>query len=90
MMHSKHGAIALMITLFFIIAISVSLGIALKQVKGVSTEVSKEKFAMQSSIIIDDVLELLKKSPELQAIDSQGALFAFLSQSSFIHWRVVG
>ena len=90
MMHSKRGAIALMITLFFIIAISVSLGIALKQVKSVSTEVSKQKFAMQSSVIVDDVLNLLKSSPELDAIDSVDSLFIFLSEAAFIPFESSG
>ena len=90
MTHSKRGAIALMITLFFIIAISVSLGIALKQVKSVSTEVSKQKFAMQSSILVDDVLNLLKTSPDLEAINSVDTLFIFLSEAAFIPFESSG
>jgi len=89
-MRLKRGAIALMITLFFIIAISVSLGIALKQVKSVSTEVSKQKFAMQSSIIVNDVLNLLKTSAELDAIDSIDTLFIFLSEAAFIPFESGG
>jgi len=90
MTHSKRGAIALMITLFFIIAISISLGIALKQVKSVSTEISKQKFAMQSSILVDDVLNLLKTSPDLEAINSVDTLFIFLSEAAFIPFESSG
>lgn len=89
-MRCNRSAIALMITLFFIIAISISLGIALKQVKSVSTEVSRQNFTMQSSIIVDDVLNLLKSSPELEAIDSSDSLFAFLAQAAFIPFESSG
>ncbi len=89
-MMSKRGAIALMITLFFIMAISVSLAIALKQVKTTTTEVSKQEFAMQSSMIVDDVLNLLKNSTELDAIDTADALFIFLSEAAIIPFESNG
>jgi len=89
-MRFKRGAIALMITLFFIIAITISLGIALKQVKSVSTEVSKQKFAMQSSILVDDVLNLLKTSAELENINSTETLFVFLSKAAIILFESSG
>ena len=89
-MRLQRRAIALMITLFFIMAISVSLALALKQVKTTTQEVSKQEFAMQSSVIVDDVLNLLKDSTELDAIDSAEALFTFLSEASIIPFESNG
>jgi hypothetical protein len=78
MLHSKRSAIALMVTLIFIIAISVSLGISLKMVKDVKTEVTKQKFAMQSNIIVTDIIAMLDGfSTE---INSAQKLFIFLQQ----------
>jgi hypothetical protein len=78
MLHSKRSAIALMVTLIFIIAISVSLGISLKMVKDVKTEVTKQKFAMQSNIIVNDIIAMLDGFSK--EINSAQRLFIFLQQ----------
>lgn len=83
---SKKG-IALLITLLFIIAITLSIGIGLKQVKIASTEVQNENFMLQTNVILDDVLTLLQTSKELDEVlkDTTGeVLYIFLAQSSFI------
>lgn len=85
-MRSKNG-IALLITLFFIIAITVLVGIALKHVNSIANEVQKEKFLFQSRLLLDDVLTLLKSSKEIDAIvdnDSSEGLYLFLSQVSYL------
>jgi len=82
----KNG-IALLITLLFIVAITLSIGIGLKQVKKASDYVQTENFMFQTSIILDDVQKLLQNSPELKEVanDATGeSLFIFLSESSFI------
>ncbi|MEA2100526.1 MAG: hypothetical protein U9P72_10405 [Campylobacterota bacterium] len=83
---NKKG-IALLITLLFIIAITLSIGIGLKQVKVASSEIQNENFMLQTTIILDDVLKFLKTSKDLEKVASDNtgeALYMFLSQSSFI------
>ena len=83
----RKKGIALLITLLFIIAITLSIGIGLKQVKIASTEVQNENFMLQTSVILDDVLTLLQTSKELDEVvkDNTGEiLYMFLAQSSFI------
>ena len=79
--------IALLITLLFVIAITLSIGIGLKQVKSASIQVQNESFMLQTSMILDDVLRLLQTSKELDGISGDSKveiLNVFLSQSSFI------
>lgn len=83
----KKSAIALLITVFFIIAITFSLGIALKQVKDASLDVEKEHFMLQSAQILDDVNTILKSSQLLNAVDSPESFYLFLSEVSFIPFQ---
>ena len=84
-------AIALLITLLFVMAITVAIGIGLKQVKDASKSVENESFMLETSMILDDVLGILKNTKELDLIvknSSQDvsidALSIFLAQTSFI------
>jgi hypothetical protein len=89
----KRQAIALLITVFFIIAISLSLGISLKQVKDASNEVESEAFMLQSALILEDVSNILKNSQELDAVvqdNSVESFFLFLSEVSFIPFQSNG
>ncbi len=76
-------AIALLITLFFIIAITLAIGIGLKQVNEAASHVQSEKLLLQSSMIFDDVLVMLKGAKELDYLldnNISGDVFgAFLS-----------
>jgi hypothetical protein len=86
----KQG-IALLITLLFIMAISVSIGIGLKYVNDASAEVENENFLFQSRVVTDDIINLLKNSQEIEALakeDSVEGLFIFLSQSGFIPFEI--
>jgi len=88
---NKKG-IALLITLLFIMAISVSIGIGLKYVNDASAEVENENFLLQSRVVTDDIINLLKNSREMEALaknDSAEGLFIFLSQSGFIPFEIV-
>lgn len=85
--------IALLITLMFIMAITVSIGIGLSYTKKAQHALLEENFLFQSSMILNDVLSLLKNSKELSLIqnDSEGTAFAiFLAQSSFIPFEASG
>lgn len=93
MLMTKRSAIALLITVFFIIAISISLGVSLKQVKDASNEVESETFMLQSTLILEDVTNILKNSRELDAVigeNSVESFFLFLSQVSFIPFESSG
>jgi len=89
----KRNAIALMITFFFIMAISVVLGLSLKYLNNATGEVQKENFTLQTSLILDDVLNILKTSADLDAIvkeNSKDALYVFLAEASFIPFESNG
>ena len=89
----RRNAIALMITIFFVMAISLSLGIALKQVKEARTDIQKQDFLLQTNVILEDVLNILKSSEEMDAIvkeDSADGLYVLLSQASFIPFEHSG
>ena len=81
--YSKN-AIALLITLFFIMLITLSIGVSLKYINEGSKEVNKEQFILQSNVILEDVLEILKKSPDLEQIKTPSDLSLFLLSTEFI------
>jgi len=83
----KRNAIALLITLFFIMAITLILGVTLSYVNSIAEDVKKEKFMLQTRIALDDVLSLLKGSKEIDALlDTNGSegYYMFLAQSGYI------
>ncbi len=82
-----------MITIFFVMAISLSLGIALKQVKEARSNVLKQDFLLQTNVILEDVLNILKGSAEIDAVikeESADALYVMLSQAAFIPFEHSG
>lgn len=81
--YSKN-AIALLITVLFVMAITVAIGIGLKQVKEASFHVENENFMIQTSVLLEDVMQILKTSPQLNDMNSSEKFFVFLSQASFI------
>lgn len=93
----KRSAIALLITLLFVISISVAIGVGLKQVKDASRSVQNESFMIESSVILNDVLKLLKTDKDLDLItkadtleDRRDALSLFLAGTSFIPFESSG
>jgi len=87
---SKKG-IALLVTLFFLMAIIISIGVGLKYVNSAKSSIKDENFLLQTNVILDDVLTFLKESPELEMIvkDETGdALDIFLAQSEFIPFEL--
>jgi len=79
-MNLGRSAIALMITLFFIMAF----GLGLKYVKEGAQSVNDEDFMMQTRSVLDDFLTMLKKTPQISTINSADTLSLFLSEASFI------
>lgn len=78
---SKHG-IALMITLFFVMVITVAVGVGLKNVNDAKHEVRNENFMLQSTIVLNDIMNVLKNAPELNEINSSEEMEAFLETYS--------
>lgn len=86
-MKSSKKGIALLVTVLFIMAITVAIGIGLKQVKVASLNVENESFMFQTSTILEDVLLILDASKELEQIahnKSNTDFFTFLSNVSYL------
>jgi len=89
---SKRG-IALLITLFFIISITLAVGIGLKQVNEARGEIERENFMIQTSVILDDVLKILTKMSKEYDVqnDADGeGFYTFLAESAFIPFESSG
>ncbi len=77
----------------FVIVITVAIGVGLKQVNVATKVVSSENFMYQSSIIVEDLLNILKTSKDISAVvdaKSSEALYLFLSQAAFIPFESSG
>ena len=86
---SRRG-IALLITVFFIMLITLSVGAGLKYINSASKSMQSEQFILQSSIILDDVLKLLENPEILPKIESADDFAIFLGESSFIPFESNG
>lgn len=89
----RRDAIALIITMFFIIAITLSLGIGMKYINSASSEIKHENTLLQTTTIINDILNILQKSKELDFIideSSPEALYLYLSKNNFIQFESSG
>jgi hypothetical protein len=83
----KRNAIALLLTLSFIIAVSALLAIGLKYVKAITDDVAKEKFMIQTQVLLEDVLQIFKQSKEIDALldqNSSEGFYTFVQQSAFL------
>ncbi|MEA1891990.1 MAG: hypothetical protein U9N33_04685 [Campylobacterota bacterium] len=86
--HKK--GIALFITLLFIMLITISIGVGLKQVNEASKSIRSENFLFQTNIILDDVLMLLETSKELEAIKTSDDFAIFLAETSTLPFESSG
>jgi len=93
-MPASKNAIALLITMMFIIVISVAIGYGLKQVNIASQNVKDENFMYETSILLEDVLKILQSSKDLQSIaesnNSIDELNIFLSTAGTLPISVGG
>ena len=79
--------------MMFVIVITVAIGIGLKQVNDATKIVTSENFIYQSSIIVEDLLNILQTSKEISAVldtNSSETLYLFLSQAAFIPFESSG
>jgi flagellar biosynthesis protein FliP len=77
-------AIALLLTLVFIMLITVSLGVGLKYVKKSTQTLNDENFMFQVTTVVDDFVNILKSSAELTQVTDSDALTIFLQESSLL------
>jgi hypothetical protein len=81
-------AIALLLTLFFIMLITLSLGVGLGYMKKMTYNTQQEQFMIQSRVILDDFLTMLKSSKDLDALiqenNSSEAFYNFITSYSTI------
>ena len=87
---TQRKAIALLITVFFIMLITLSVGVGLKYINEGKRSVDSEQFIFQSAMILEDVLQVLKTSKELEEVDSASALNTFLLTSEVIPFESNG
>ena len=80
----KRSAIALLITLFFVISVTAAVGVSMIQLRQSAQQVREGKCLIQSSMILDDLLKLLKSSPVLEKIEDADQMRYFLENTSII------
>lgn len=83
----RRNAIALLITIMFVMIISVAIGYELMQVKKATDIVRSENYLYEDNMLLDDVLNILKTSPELLRLadnNSSDDLYIFLQTYSFL------
>jgi len=85
-MQKQREGIALLITIMFVMLISVAIGYALKEVNLATKALKEEQNLYQNSMILSDVLSILQSSSALESLadnNSSEELYAFLSSSGF-------
>jgi len=81
---TSHSGIALLITLFFVISVTAAVGVSIIQLRSSAKQVREGKCLIQSSMILDDLLKLLKTSPMLDSIQDADSMRYFLQNTSII------
>ncbi len=80
----KRFGIALLITLFFVISVTAAVGVSILQLRQSAKQVREGKCLIQSSMILEDLLNLLKTSPLLDKVEDAQSLRYFLDNASII------
>ncbi|MDB2562093.1 hypothetical protein N9X61_00665 [Sulfurimonas sp.] len=88
-MIQKRG-IALLVTVFFIMLVTISVGVGLKYIKEGNNSIHEEQFLFQSAMVLDDVLHMLTTSSELEGIGSAIDMSNFLLSSEMIPFESNG
>lgn len=80
---SRRG-VALLITLFFIIAITAAVGVSLMNLKKSGEELHEARFLLQSGAVVEDVLSLMSQADKLGTVNDAESLNIFLLTAGFI------
>jgi len=81
---NQRPAIALLITLFFVITVTATVGVSIIQLRLSAKQLREGKCLIQSSMILDDLLNLLKTSPLLDQVQNAETFHNFLYHASII------
>jgi len=85
---SYRNSIALLATVFFIMVITFGLGLAIKNIKNSSESFKEEHFMIQSHVILNDVLNMLKNTQELKKIENAEDMRIFLDNFSTFYFEI--
>ena len=85
---NRHSGIALLITLFFIMAITVAVGISLSQLQKGGKGLHEGRFLVQSSAVLEDVLSVLQNSPMMAEVKDTATFNVFLESTAVIPFEV--
>lgn len=85
---SMRPAIALMVTVFFIMAITVAVGLSLSQLKKGNQQLAEGRFLVQSSAVMEDVLILLNRATEVMPVEDTMTLRIFLDSAALIPFEM--
>ena len=80
----RRSAVALLITLFFIIAITAAVGVSLTHLKKSGEELHQARFMLQSAAVVEDVMALMKEGEKLGVVSDAESLSVFLFTAGFI------
>ena len=80
----KRPAVALLITLFFIIAITAAVGVSLSNIQKSHKALHQSRFLLQSSAVIEDVLALMSEADKIGEVSDADTLELFLLTAAFI------
>lgn len=86
----RRKAVALLMTLLFIIAISAVLGISLMQLKQGNREVAGGHFLVQSSAMVEDILSVLGNVDKVAKVSDAASLRQFLDVAALLPLRAEG
>jgi hypothetical protein len=81
---SERRGVALLITLFFIIAITAAVGVSLMNLRKSGEELQQARFLLQSGAVVDDVLSLMRGADKLGTVTDAESLNLFLLTAGFI------
>jgi hypothetical protein len=90
---SSKNAIALLITVMFVMVITVAIGIGLKQINSAASVVKDENLMYQTSIIVEDTLTILQNSKDIQQVvetNSSSNLYLLIAEAGFIPFEING
>ena len=76
--------VALLITLFFIIAITAAVGVSLMNLKKSGDELHEARFLLQSSAVVEDIIALMSEADKLGVVSDAESLNIFLLTAGFI------
>ena len=85
--------VALLLTLVIVMLMSIVIGLGMSNLQEAKTTVEKERFMIQSGMLVQDVLHLLKSSPQIDAIvesNSSALLTVLLDSTSMLPFSSQG